>query len=161
MGRMSETVAVTGHRPEDCEDEQVVRAKLRRWIDSDRTYRVICGMASGVDLWAGDEALRAGKPVWAFKPWAGHGPRVEDRELYARIIEGASRVVNVSESEKYLGPKLYQDRNIAMVNECDKVLAYYNYKPRGGTYNCIKYALRIDVGRPVLNCYDDALLIRI
>lgn len=146
-------IALTGHRPEDCEDEATVRRKLREALESaSGVTTVISGMASGVDLWGGDIALSLGLDVWAAKPWAGHGPRAEDRELYARVIEGARRVVNVDESEEYLGPWLYHNRNHWMVDNATHVLAYLNpNKTSGGTYACVQYAMKQE--KPIRNIY--------
>jgi len=112
---------------------------------------VICGMANGVDLWAGNVALDLGLPVIAAKPWAGHGPRKSDVALYERIIKEAVEVVDVNLSETYIGPWLYQVRNEWMVDNATHVLAYYNGAPKGGTFNCLKYANKKK--KPVRNVY--------
>lgn len=147
-------IAVTGHRSEDCgADETTVRGRLREALvraPSAEDHVVICGMANGVDLWAGDEARILGYDVWAAKPWAGHQPRRADRELYARIIAHASRVVNVVESLEYPGAWCYQKRNEWMVDHATHVLAYWSGKEKGGTYNCIKYARG---KKPIRNVY--------
>ena len=137
-------IALTGHRSEDCRSEADVRTRVREALstlpDGPREHVVICGMANGYDLWAGTEALRMGCEVWAAKPWAGHGPRVSDVELYAEVIAGASRVVNVDESEDYKGPWVYHKRNEWMVDNGTHLLAYWSGKEAGGTYACWKYA---------------------
>lgn len=112
---------------------------------------VICGMANGVDLWAGNVALDMGLPVIAAKPWRGHGPRKSDVALYERIIKEAVEVVYVDSSMEYRGPWVYQKRNEWMVDNATHVLAYYNGKGRGGTYNCIAYAEKVK--KPVRNVY--------
>lgn len=146
-------IALTGHRSEDCEPEERVRERIRTALQQapSPVTAVICGMANGVDLWGGDEALSLGIPVWAARPWATHGPRTSDVELYARIIENAERVVVVTEADDYPGPWVYQKRNEWMVDNADEVLAYWSGKKRGGTWNCIKYANK--VGKEPLNCY--------
>lgn len=146
-------IAVTGHRPEDCEDESIVRGRLRETLSESRPSTVIVGMAAGVDLWAGDEALGLGIDVWAAKPWETHGPRKVDADLYAKVIAGASKVVVVTETlgGKYPGPWAYHKRNEWMVDHATHVLAYWSGKESGGTYACYKYAKK--VGRPVRNIY--------
>ena len=145
-------IAVTGHRSEQCEDEEIVREKFRRVFESVQPDVVICGMANGTDLWAGDEARKAGIEGWAAKPWRGHAPRNDDKELYTQIIEAASRVVNVVEEEEYPGPWAYHKRNEWMVDHSTHVLAYLNpEKKNGGTFACVKYANK--VGRPVKNLW--------
>ena len=146
-------VAGTGHRPEDAEPESWVRTKARvklQYTDGVSTF--ICGMASGFDLWAADEARLLGLEVWAARPWAGHTPRRGDEELYQRILDYASRVVAVDEAEEYRGPWVYQKRNEWMVDNADVVMAYWSGVEKGGTYNCVKYAR----GRkPLANIYYD------
>lgn len=148
-------VAGTGHRPEDCiHSETEVRIMARNKLRSSGATHFICGMASGFDLWAGYEAMLLGIEVWAAKPWAGHTPRAEDRELYASILEYASKVVNVDESETYKGPWVYQKRNEWMVDNADVVMAYWNpEKQKGGTFNCVEYARKKK--KPIANIIGD------
>lgn len=112
---------------------------------------IICGLANGFDLWAGAEAVRLGYPVWAAKPWKNHGPRKSDVELYAEVIEAAEKVVVVTDVDDYPGPWVYHKRNEWMVDNAERVLAYWNGKERGGTFACIKYARK--VGKPIRNIY--------
>jgi uncharacterized phage-like protein YoqJ len=148
-------IALTGHRSEDCRSEADVRERLRKMLSTapERVDAVICGMANGVDLWGGTEALRLGLPVWAAKPWAGHGPRKSDVELYAEVIDNARRVINVNPSPTYLGAWLYQKRNEWMVDNATHVLAYYNGSPKGGTFNCLKYAKKVMEESHIKNVY--------
>lgn len=142
-------IAGTGHRPEKAENEDVVREKVRIALRDSGATHFICGMASGFDLWAGTTALRIGLQVVAAKPWTGHKPRKADVGLYAEVIESASRIVNVIEQDAYPGAWCYQKRNEWMVDNCDRVLAYWDGEP-GGTGNCVKYAK----GRkPIRNIY--------
>jgi uncharacterized phage-like protein YoqJ len=62
-------------------------------------------------------------------------------------------VVNVNESIDYPGPKCYHDRNHWMVDNADRVLAYWSGKKSGGTYACVQYAEK--QGKRVRNCYGD------
>lgn len=151
-------IAGTGHRPENCEPEEIVRLKSRVKLQypnraGKKATVFICGMAAGFDLWAGDAALNLGLEVIAARPWAGHQPRKQDRELYDRIIDGASRVVNVDESEDYPGVWVYQKRNEWMVDNSDAVMAYWNLHEGGGTWNCVKYARKVK--KPIANIYHD------
>lgn len=147
-------VALTGHRSEDCERESTVRRKLRQvFQDFPSITTVISGMANGVDLWGADEARLLGIEVWAARPWAGHEPRVGDEALYQSIVDYASKVVDVSDAERYPGPFVYHKRNEWMVDNADRVLGYWSGKNSGGTYACIQYAEK--VGKRVKNCYHD------
>lgn len=144
-------IAITGHRSEDCESESVVRQKLRAAFEDASPDAVIVGMANGVDLWAGAEAIGLGIDVIAARPWATHAPRKDDAELYALVTNGASRVVVVDEAESYLGPWLYHKRNEWMVDNATHVLAYWSGKKSGGTYACLRYAMRTQ--KPIRNIY--------
>lgn len=143
-------IAVTGHRPEACpEDEFTIRDKFGAVYEEVKPDTVIVGMASGVDLWAGAEAILRDIPVWAAKPWRGHGPRQADEELYNFIIDNAVWVVNVTDSDSYPGPWCYHKRNEWMVDSATNVLAYWAGKESGGTYACMNYARK--VGKPIRN----------
>ena len=144
-------VAGTGHRPENCEDESIVRTKARVKLQYTPGIEVfISGMASGFDLWAADEALNLGIEVWAARPWAGHTHRKSDRELYERICAEASRVVNVVESEDYPGVWVYHNRDRWMVDNADVIMAYWNGWESGGTYRTVEYARG---KKPITNVY--------
>ncbi len=146
-------VCGTGHRPENCEDESVVRTKARVKLQYTEDIDVfICGMASGFDLWAGDEALKLGIEVWSAKPWTGHTFRKSDKELYEHIIANATRVINVVEQESYPGVWVYNNRDKWMVDNSDVVLAYWNGYPKGGTYSTREYAKNV-AKKPVTNIY--------
>jgi hypothetical protein len=134
-------IAGTGHRPEDCGySETHIRQKIRSTLQNESVDTIICGMAAGYDLWLGDEAVNLGIEVWAAKPWASHGPRLGDENLYARVLSGASRVVNVDGALIYPGPKCYHDRNHWMVDNATHLLAWWSGKEAGGTFACWKYA---------------------
>lgn len=146
-------IAFTGHRSEDCRSEEDVRMRMDLALRTtpDPIEAVICGMANGVDLWAGNVALDMGLPVIAAKPWRGHGPRKSDIALYERVLAEAVEIVDVDPHDEYRGPWVYQKRNEYMVDRATHVLAYYSGKGRGGTYNCISYANKVK--KPVRNVY--------
>lgn len=147
-------VCGTGHRPEDCEDELGVRAKVRIRL-SDPTKQIdvfISGMAAGYDLWAADEARLLEIPVWAARPWRGHKPRKEDEELYQTILDYAEKEIIVVESDEFPGNWAYHARNKWMVDNADAVLMYWNGKESGGTYACRNYAKG---KKPITNIYYD------
>jgi len=148
-------VAGTGHRPEDCQSEGHVRIVTNVKLRTTHCIEVfISGMAAGFDLWAADEALDLGIKVWAARPWAGHGPRKGDEELYERVLKNAKRRIDVSPALNYPGPQVYQTRNVWMVDHADVVLAYWNEdKQSGGTFNCVQYANDNEV--PIANVYYD------
>lgn len=150
------TIAGTGHRPEDAEDEGIVRIKVStklRYTNQD-VSAFISGMAAGFDLWAADEAHKLGIDIIAAVPWKGHAPRQGDEELYAHILSVAKEVVYVDDGEDYPGPWVYHKRNEWMVDHADLIMAYLNpHKEFGGTFQCYKYAK--EVGKPIANIWWD------
>lgn len=150
-------LAITGHRPEEFnvyesgyDEAKIVKRRLPEVFQQKLPDVVICGMASGVDLWAGCAALDLRIPVISAKPWAGHKARQADVEAYERIVNEAIQVVNVTDYDSYPGPWVYQVRNEWMVDRADEVLCVWKSpKKTGGTWNCIKYALGND--KPVWN----------
>lgn len=149
-------IAGTGHRPEDAEDEGIVRIKASTKLRyTDKTIGAcITGMAAGFDLWYADEADKLGIDLIAAVPWKGHRPRQNDEELYAHILSVAKEVVYVSDSDDYPGPHIYQKRNEYMVDRADLIMAYWNpNKEFGGTYNCYKYAKKVE--KPIANIWWD------
>lgn len=134
-------VAGTGHRPEQCEDEGVVRLKASiKLRDTEGVETFISGMAAGFDLWAADEAIDLGIPVIAARPWAGHKPRNGDEELYQKVLDNAIEIVDVMDAERYPGPQVYDLRNQWMVDNATHLMAYWSGVEKGGTWNCVQYA---------------------
>ena len=151
---MALIVAGTGHRPEQCEKEYVVRSKARTKLRYSKAETFICGMAAGFDLWAADEALDLGIKVIAARPWAGHSARVEDKELYEKVLRHAAQVEYIDNSKDYPGPGVYHARNQWMVDNATHVMAYLNPEATsGGTFQCVKYAKK--KGKPVANIWAD------
>jgi len=137
-------VAITGHRPEKVgKYEPIIRQALRVAYEDLGAYRVIQGMASGVDLWAASEAFHSNVPFIAARPWAGHKPRRLDNVAYAMAMKHAEEVVNVNAAEDYPGPWVYHDRNHWMVDRCNVLVAVWNGSESGGTYECVTYAQKM------------------
>jgi len=151
-------VAGTGHRPEDAEDESVVRTKARVKLQypgktGKKVETFICGMAAGFDLWAADEARKLGLKVIAARPWTTHTARKEDEELYQTIMDYASKIVVVTEADEYPGPWVYHKRNEWMVDNAEAVMAYWSGVEKGGTFACVNYAKKVK--KPIANIYND------
>lgn len=145
-------MVITGHRSEKIADVRRVREAVRASLIEARPSIVVCGMANGFDLYAGHEACNLGIDVWAVKPWKGHKPRKGDEHLYNAITMFAAKVVDVSDSEVYTGPWLYQKRNEWMVDQGTHILAYWDGSS-GGTKNCLDYNRR-KKKLPVRNLYE-------
>lgn len=133
-------VAITGHRPERIPDMKAMEEALSEAYLELEVTKVIQGMAAGIDLLAARTAFRLDIPFISARPWAGHTPRVADQISYENAIVYAEEVVNVHPSIKYPGAWVYQKRNEWMVDRAELVIAVWDGQPKGGTYNCVKYA---------------------
>lgn len=150
-------LAGTGHRPEKLGGyEPRARAELIRvagfCLDHYKPRRVISGMALGFDQALALAALLRGIPLVACVPFAGQELRwpLESQQTYHAILAKADAVEVVCKPG-YDAQKM-QLRNIAMVEACTLLLACWD-GTAGGTANCIRYAERGDVKRPIFNCY--------
>lgn len=133
-------VALSGHRQERLGDIERLKSWTKFYLGVSKASAVICGMANGFDLIGGKVALDLGIPLICAKPWTTHNARREDEELYAELMDRAEEVYIVTETETYPGPKVYQDRNIWMCNEADKLLVAWDGTKKGGTWNMLTYA---------------------
>ena len=61
---------------------------------------------------------------------------------YNYILEHADKVTYVTNG--LYKPSVMQKRNIYMVDKCDRLMAVWNGKKSGGTYNCIEYAKSVN-----------------
>lgn len=135
---------ITGHRPEKLlhpiwKDVELYYPRLVDTFTYMDVNELIVGMASGFDLIAGFIAFCEGIPLICTVPWRGHKPRLADIDVYNVLLEYAKAVIYVDESEDYLGPWMYQERNQWMVDHSEQVISCWDGS-KGGTYNCIKYA---------------------
>lgn len=156
-------VCLTGHRPKDLPDTYGYDINSEGWKDARKQFRfilstlprhkvVISGMAQGADINWAIAALQVKKnnpsvELWCYIPCKEQANKWSktDREIYNKILERADKVVYIS--EKYT-PDCMQKRNKSMVDLSDQVVAFYNGKQSGGTYNTIKYANL--VGKPII-----------
>jgi uncharacterized phage-like protein YoqJ len=150
-------IAGTGHRPPKLGGYgRDVQLRLRQ-LAVDALHRlqpetVISGMALGWDQALANAALDLGIPLVAYIPFEGQElawPN-QSQKVYRALLDEAYHVEVVS-SGGYSARKM-QQRNIAMVNTCDLLLALWNGSP-GGTKNCIFYARRI--GKKIENLWYD------
>ena len=147
-------VTFTGHRTYSRRNDQLIQ----HWIEmlygaGARRFRV--GMAEGFDLAAASAVLvakskHADIELEVFIPWRGFEQTFSEsnRRLYSLILERATMVHYLAESYSH---GVYQQRNEAMVDCADYVIAWWDGKP-SGTANTIRYAH--NVGCPVKNIYD-------
>jgi uncharacterized phage-like protein YoqJ len=118
---------------------------------------VISGMAIGYDAALARAAIILNIPLWAYIPCIRQDERWPEHEKvrYHALLNKAAKVVQITNTTYNANPSCMQLRNVQMVNDADKILALWNGEPKGGTYNCVKYAEK--VGKPVVNLWDEWL----
>ncbi len=151
-------IAVTGHRPNklfgyDLSDPryQVMKQSFKNFLTAKKATNAITGMALGVDALFALAALELkaeGYPIKlsAYIPCLNHESRWNtfDQHRYHDILRQADEVIRVT--NRPYTPECMQQRNIAMVDHADIVLAVWD-GTKGGTCNCINYAKQQD--RPI------------
>ena len=146
----------TGHRPEKLSlPETAVCQRLDDAVElalKDGIFTFICGMARGVDLWAGRIVLlkKKARPeidLICVTPFVGFENCWDSywRSLYSLILSQADHALAIS--DKY-SPGCFRRWNEWMVSHSQLVIAAYNGKA-GGTRNTVLYAKRCGV--PVYN----------
>ena len=74
-----------------------------------------------------------------------------DEVIYVDRLVNTKYVVANNKIDIYVANKM-QLRNEYMVDNSDKVIAYFNGEKKGGTYNCIKYAESLN--KEIINLYE-------
>jgi uncharacterized phage-like protein YoqJ len=149
-------LAGTGHRPDKvggygADIAQRMVKIARGYLTELKPDVVISGMAIGWDQALAWAAIHEKIEWWAYVPFKGQEKMwpPESKMLYHALLTQADSV-NIVCPDGY-APWKMQQRNEAMVDACDKVLALWNGGP-GGTANCIAYADH--VGKPYINAWD-------
>ena len=151
--RRSHCCCFTGHRqlsplrPESaiCED---LRHEILQAVDRGYTG-FVTGMASGVDLLAGEIVLdmlseRPDLRLIAAVPFPGFELSMRETrwlEKYRRIEDQADCLVYIAD---HYSKAVFQRRNEWMVNHASLVIAVFDGRP-GGTLNTIRYARSLDL----------------
>lgn len=142
-------VAVTGHRPQHLklEDGYWIQGEFDRLIEKLQPTIAISGMALGADTWWANSALYADVPLHAYIPFPGQDERwrEDDRLFYRDLLAKATKVITVC--PEYT-PAAFELRNRAMIDNCDLLIAAWNGKRTGGTFNAVAYAEK--VGREIV-----------
>ena len=162
-------IAVTGHRPKklgwgyNFSDQrwidlawrmrEILLARLKKF----QSIECITGMALGVDQLFGLVALKLKKQNYPVKifcaiPCRGQEKIWPDASIWLKIKENADEVQFICDGE--YNNKCMQKRNIFMVDRCDELIAVFDGKPSGGTYNCVNYAVK--KGKPIINLFPES-----
>lgn len=150
------TLFATGHRPQklggfgqDVYEDlfALAYAELPRL----RADRVISGMALGWDTAIAEAALMHNLELYAYVPFAGQELRWAPpaQRLYNHLLSSAAKVVYCSAGG--YAPEKMDIRNRCMVDDGHQGVALWDGGERGGTFNCVEYALR--QGKAITNLW--------
>ena len=149
-----QSVVFTGHRSVPKDKEQEVRQQVRgkiRLLFSLGFRKFVSGMALGFDMLAAEEVIKLKEvKLVAVVPYRGQSERwaPHQRERYQRILSEVDEEVVLS--EVYYNGCLLK-RNDYMLAHASGIIAYYDGKPKGGTfYTCRKARLK---GLDIINLY--------
>lgn len=152
----STTVCFSGHRPEKLPFEGeptnpcIIKLKsllYKEIYDSimDGYTTFICGLARGIDLWAGQIVLDLKNEfphieLVSVKPYENHGQsfRGSDRFMLSNIIYQSDKVITIGETYTR---DCMKKRNYYMVDNSSKLIAFVS-DYRSGTGQTIRYAQR-------------------
>jgi len=154
-------IAGTGHRPKDIPGGYSL-ATMNKLIDTAsaalailKPERVISGMALGWDQALAIAAHRMSIPMLAAVPFPGQEEAWPEKsqKLYKRILDKACDIRYIYNARPdYSNAARFMDvRNQWMVNNSDLVLALWSGKVRGGTANCISFA--VSRHKPIVNVW--------
>lgn len=138
----------TGHRKLQ-HPEKVLGREIIRWFGALEPDKCITGMALGYDQLAARACVYAGIPFIAALPGKEQPNKwpAAARKTYETILSRAHKIVYVDTLPKYSNTnnfitKLF-NRNEWIVDNSDKILAYYLNTGKGGTFRTIIYANKV------------------
>lgn len=153
------SLCFTGHRPKDFNNQLSMSHDIYKNIIKQLNIIVeryillgvdtfYSGTADGVDLIAFFVVAKLKQKYPHIKniictPFIQQPNIVKCKEWHNKMIEMADKNIIVSTIPEYKCVNIkgaYQKRNEYMVNNSDYVIAVWNGKTNGGTYNCIQYA---------------------
>lgn len=148
---MPKTIMITGHRPNKLygynthsTDYDAMRAWMQARLEYHQPTTIVSGMALGVDQIFVEEALKykASHPDVLIRPAipcaAQDSKWIEQsKQAYQALLKQCDEPIY--ENKEPYTYQCMQDRNIAMVDASDVVLAVWNGDRSGGTWNCLVY----------------------
>lgn len=154
----SGSACFTGHRKLFGRDRQRLKSVLRQTVIAlygRGVRRFYCGMAIGFDLLAGEVVteLKSTFPdihLIAVIPFRSQYIRYSelDRQRYFSVLAKADRQILLREE---YSDRCYLQRNDYMLEHSGHVIAYFDGKPKGGTFYTYTRAVRRQ--KNVLNLY--------
>lgn len=152
------SIAFTGHRIIPLDRQEEVRERLNAAVALACKLgitRFYCGMALGFDMMSAEVVLSLKDKFFdiqliAVVPFLGQSNRwtSSEQKCYYRILAKVDKVVTLSES--YFRGCLLR-RNDYMLSHSCGVIAYFDGKPKGGTFYTFKKAERMKMD--VVNIY--------
>jgi len=154
-------VGVTGHRPGRIGDQVAAQQAVVRALDEmkSRTPKmvVVTGGATGFDQWMARECVVRRIPFELVLPcqpelfsafW-----RMENRMMLAELARRAVdvQVIYQDLTPSEVTPAIYHARNAAIVKMTDWLVAFWDGRQHGGTWQTIARALA--EGKPVFNAF--------
>lgn len=156
MDPREKTACFTGHRPEKLfqpgapgaeaqvlEIRRSLHARILRAVDDGYTT-FLCGMAQGVDLWAGDMVLSLQESIRQLKlvavlpyPASVRGWPPEWQTRYLRILKFCTEAVVICPDYR---PDCYHQRNRYMVDHASRLIGVWRKGCSGGTQYTVQYA---------------------
>ena len=121
-----------------------IKKKIEVILDELRPTALISGMALGIDTLFAQIAIERNLELVAAIPCLGHPNKwpKTSQDIYYKILEYPKIKVQMVSNKPY-DDKCMQNRNIWMVNNCDKLIAVWD-GTTGGTKNCVDYAKAIN-----------------
>lgn len=151
-------IAVTGHRPEKLggySEEAFIKLVdfAKQELSKLNPEKIISGMAIGWDTAVAIAALELKIPLLAAVPFSGQEkiwPQ-ENKDIYNDILKHNLVDTFIVNPGGFQAWKM-QARNQWMVDNCDILMALYNFNIfTGGTKNCIDYA--INQNKKIINLW--------
>lgn len=140
-------LGVTGHRPSEYGGFSASNPIRNRLVEETRKAlitlepnKVITGMAVGFDQIIAELCIELNIPFIAAIPFIGQEKIWPEagKKHYKYLLKQASEKQIISSGE--YAPWKMQIRNQWIVDNSDKMLACFNGKSFGGTFNCVQYA---------------------
>lgn len=140
-------VAITGHRPDKLGGyhlpiKEKLIAHLRSWLQQSRPDKALSGMALGIDQIFAEACILESVPFVAAIPaiWQSDRWPRESRIHYQSLLDRAADVVVVCGPDVNFYTAM-QLRNEWLVDNCDQLWCVWDGS-KGGTRNCLEYALQ-------------------
>lgn len=141
-------LSVTGHRPDKVGGYDEVTfgylvATARLCLVFIKPEVVLTGMALGWDMAVAQACFELGIPYTPCIPFKGQECKwcSEQQALYHQLI-AAAPCPAVYVSEPPYSPAKMDVRNRYMVDNSEHTLALWSGDPKGGTANCVRYAIK-------------------